>query len=388
MKYSIIHHYQLSIINCLLCLFLYGCVTKYEATGIDEIGDILVVEGIITDNESIITLSRSTNISGEAEYTPNYVDNAEVYIECDDGTRWQAEPHNFWSPRYGRYLIKTGKLNPDNKYSLKIEVEENVGECISNPWGGFQCPTKTYEYRSDFSYPIKTPEIDSIFWIKRGRGQPVRMYIATNSPDHKILYYRWSYREDWEVNAEIYLYGYPYNCWNSSSSNEMLLGNTERTVYGQLKDILTEIDPSDRRLSSLYRIIVKQNVISKRAYDYYENIKKNAGNMGSIFAPAPSELRGNIVCTTDPRRPVIGYVDVSSTTNNQRFVSHRDNLYERPYMDCITYSLSELRARFGERWIPGYPWIQYNRESYVLVQCVDCTLLGGGLQKPDDWPNN
>ena len=173
MKYSIIHHYQLSIINCLLCLFLYGCVTKYEATGIDEIGDILVVEGIITDNESIITLSRSTNISGEAEYTPNYVDNADVYIECDDGTRWQAEPHDwgmFWSPRNGRYLIKTGKLNPDNKYRLKIEVEENDGDCVSNPWGGAPCPTKAYEYRSDFSYPIKTPEIDSIFWVKRDKG--------------------------------------------------------------------------------------------------------------------------------------------------------------------------------------------------------------------------
>ena len=387
----------------ILCsfLFLSDCITKYEATGIEEMTDILVVEGIITDYETIITLSRSMNLTGEYDYSRSYyVDNAEVYVECDDGMQFHAEPYDYWGwgvpPRNGRYLIKTGALNPDLKYSLKIEIDEIDGDCIPNLWGVGACPTKTYEYYSDFSYPMKTPEIDSIFWIKRGKGQPVMLYVATHELEQKVSYYRWSYREDWEVNAELYHADYPRYCWKSSRSSDFLLGTDEKTVYGQLADILTEIAPSDDRLSDLYRIIIKQNVISKRAHDYYLNIKKNAENMGSLFAPVPSELRGNIVCITDPQRPVIGYIDVSSTTNNQRFISRSDNLYEPPYRDCGIYSYSELRGEFG---VPvGVPWnpprppyIMYSGgedPQYVLIQCVDCRELNGTLQKPDDWPNN
>ena len=82
-KYSIIQLFV--ILNC-FC----GCIDEYKAKGIKEATDILVVEGVITDYESIITLSRSANIS-EEHTSLNYVDNAQVYVECDDGTQWSAE---------------------------------------------------------------------------------------------------------------------------------------------------------------------------------------------------------------------------------------------------------------------------------------------------------
>ena len=351
----------------ILCISLlgYSCITKYEAKGIDKVGDILVVDGIITDDETIIMLSRSVNLTDEDFGYYYFVDNAEVYVECDDGTRWQAEPYyDYWISRNGRYIIKTGKLNLACQYRLKIEIGE-------------------LEYSSDYSHPIETPEIDSIFYVKRGKGQPIMMYVDTHSPKNENLYYRWSYREDWEVNAEVYVNGYPYNCWNSSRSMDVLLGSGEKTVYGQLADILTEISPSDRRLSALYRIIVKQNSISKRSHDYYANIKKNSQQSGSIFAPVPSELRGNITCTTDPEKPVIGYVDVSTTTKKQRLISRADMLFENP-LRCMILDREYVLAMNGGRIPDNY--VPYGSGSYVERICVDCTLLGGFLQKPDEWP--
>ena len=370
---------KLSIFSCLLYLSLCGCITEYEAERIDEVKDILVVEGVITDNETVITLSRSVNISDESY--PVYIDNADVYVECDDGTLMQAEPYDYFSwggvSRNGRYIIKTGKLNLNNKYCLKIEIDE-------------------HKYYSDFSYPIQTPEIDSIFWRKRGRGQPVMLYVATHEPEQKVAYYRWSYREDWEIHAHIQAAGFPYYCWSSSSNNDLLLGSTEKTVYGQLADVLTEIESSDRRLSKLYRIIVKQNVVSKRAHDYYTNIRKNSQLNGSIFAPTPSELRGNIACITDPERPVIGYVEVSTTAaKKQRFISRSDNLYEYEppsNIECTEYSLSALLEKYRGTSIPYFYVPLIVREGsepfYINIQCVDCRVLqlGNTTQKPDDWP--
>ena len=446
MKKYIITSVQLNylfiqLLVILNCLILCGCITEYEAK-VDEVADILVVEGIITDDETVITLSRSMNLTGGIWYSSsslyypvpssNYVDNAVVYVECDDGTQWEAEPHDwgwFWTPRNGRYTIKTGTLNPERKYHLKIEIEEMDGDCVYDTWGIISCPTKTYEYSSDYSYPIKTPEIDSIFWRKRDQGHPVMIYVSTQDP--QILYYRWSYKEDWEYHAEHQVnwytcpicdtyvpaeldfcpgcgmrVRYPYQCWGTSNSYGLQIGSAENTVVGKLMDVIVEIAPSSRRLSQLYRINIKQNAISKRSYDYFANIKKNTEQSGNIFAPIPSELRGNITCTTDPTRPVIGYVDVSSTTRNLRYIPRRSNLYEPLRVNyCDLIPKDSLCAWYRDPdndppcsiWTPPDIYVlsekSYNPEEsdmYRPIQCVDCTdsSYGGSTVRPEDWPDS
>jgi len=365
----------------LLCLILCGCITEYLPTGIDEVADILVVEGIITDDESYITLSRSVTLTDEedSKISKNYINDAKVYIECEDGTQWEAEPffNLLGGSRDGQYTIKTGKLDLERQYRLKIEIDEKIDrDCEWYPWN--PCPTETVEYRSEYSYPIQTPEIDSIFWTKRGRGQPVMIYLATHEPEGKVLYYQWSYREDWEIRSNFYSIYYPYYCWNTANNRDILLGSAEKTVFGKITDIITEIYPTNKKLSVLYRIDVKQNAISKRAYDYFANIKKNAQQSGSIFAPIPSELRGNISCITDPGRPVIGYVDISTTTKTRRYIPVSEGVYERP-IDCIPFSSEEL----GDTVPAGY--ISVGGDAYVPESCVNCTYYGT-QKKPDDWP--
>ena len=363
------------LLSVLFCISLSTCITPYEATGIEELGDILVVEGIITDNETTIILSRSAKLSDD--YVGSiYVDNARVYVACDDGSQCEAEPPLGWDLgldwRGGKYLLKTGTLSSDHKYWLRIEIEERV-------------------YESDPSYPIQTPEIDSIFWMKQGRGQPVMIYVATHSPDNKALFYRWSYKEDWEIHSDLYLEDYPFYCWSMANNKDLLIGSGEKTVFGKITDMLAALPPSSRKLSVMYRINVKQNAISKRAYDYYKNIKKNAEQTGSIFAPIPSELRGNIICSTDPGRLVIGYVDISSTTQKHRFISRMDNVYETPFMACDEVPRDSLLNWYGvipnnyvlfmEDLFADPPFI-----TYVPVSCVDCTLYGTE-QKPENWPD-
>ena len=348
-----------AVMGLLLCLLLCGCITKYYPTGIDEIADILVVDGVITDDETIITLSRSINLTEDQSISTYYVDHALVYVECDDGTQWQAEQWDWGTEeRNGRYLIKNGMLNPERKYCLRIGIDE-------------------FEYGSDYSHPIITPEIDSLFWMKTGRGQPVTIRVATQSTDGKTMYCRWKYKEDWEINSYYNLPGYPYYCWNKDNSREMLLGSSEKTVFGRIMDVVAEIQPWDRKLAVMYRIDIRQNAISKRAYDYYENIRINAKQIGNIFAPVPSELRGNIICTSHPGRPVIGYIEVSSTTLKRLYIPKSANVYELPYStNCEPFEL-EFPPN-NDTFIVNY----YG--SYLYRDCVDCTFFGTE-QKPDDW---
>ena len=359
---------------CLLCFILWGCITEYFTSGIDEIADILVVEGIITDDETLIRLNRSGMLDN-TYYLQNYfINTANVYVDWrDEKTQTNGYIESDPGIHGGRYIFQTGLLNPEREYRLRIELDGDI-------------------YHSEYSFPIKTPEIDSIFWVKKGYGQNVSIYVATKDLDKEVLYYRWTYKEDWEINSYVRMADYPYRCWNASVSSGLHIGTAERTVVGKLMDILIEVPPTSRKLSVLYRINIKQNAISKRAYDYFENIKKNAENVGSIFAPTPSELRGNITCITDPVRPVIGYIDVSSTKYKQRFISSSDRLFEIHVWDCDIVSGVDLRERYDDeipRWYIQY--IPYDRpweedDVYTTEWCVDCTLYGNE-QKPDDWPN-
>ena len=348
------------LLAVLSSLFICGCITEFETTGIDEVAGILVVEGLITDEESTIVLSQSVGLNDDNRAL--LVTDAKVYVECDDGTQWSTARQNF-----GEYIIETGKLNPERQYRLKIELEEN-------------------EYCSEFAYPMITPEIDSVFWTKKGKGQPVNIHVATQSPDGMAQYYRWSYKEDWETRALVAREDTvsPYYCSKTSKSKELLFGTNQSADFGKLIHILAEIPPHDDRFMLLYRIDVMQNAISKRAFDYYTSIKRNSHQTGGIMAHVPSELKGNITCYTDLNQPVIGYVDVSTSVTRERLYIHYIWVYEDfTYLDCITFTSWEM-SRIFNTW----DYIHLKDGLYVLKKCVNCALNGGkSIYELDEWPN-
>ena len=410
------------IVGC-LCLFLSGCITEYEAKGLTDVADILVVDGNITDGESIFKLNRSMKLTS---HNPNFnpiVTDATVYVECDDGKMMYAEPSSDFE--HGYYTVKTGVLDPKKQYRLTIEVEEvdiNSKDCKWIDGKVWQCPNKTFTYRSDYSYPLETPEIDKIYWTKAGDGQPVVIYVSTHDLLNRTLYYRWSYLEEWEFYADIKSgeydtirysfidkeakpFIYPYRCW-ASERKSILFDGGEKTSFGNVTDVIIEMAPMDQRLELMYRLTVKQNVVSKRAFDYFERIKRNT-QTGGLFTPMPSELRGNITCVTETGRPAIGYVEVTLTTQKQMYIKPEDGVYEERSISSFctgdVYTMRQLEVMYTplppaepppketwlETWLP-YFWgfDRNNREIfYIYSRCIDCTKQGTAV-KPDDWPES
>ena len=378
--------YSFSII--LLCLILCGCITEYTPKEMVEMVDILVVEGIITDGTSMITLSRSKELSYEDDLwnlSPYHVTDAKVWIECDNGQQWASTTPSGG----GQYAITTGALQPGQQYRLKIEHEAHA-------------------YVSEYAAPLQTPDIDSVFWTKYGTGQLVHIHVATHASDDAAQYYRWTYQEVWEIRPYYYeedkgecsrcrsfvdqrdifcpncgfeLTRQPYYCWNTAMSREMLIGSAEKTVMGRVAEQLVEITPTDLKLKILYRIDVQQNVIRKRTYYYYNNLKKNVSQTGGLFAHTPAELKGNIRCTTDPSRPVIGYVEVSFTATKRLWIARRDDAYERDPRYCTPIYINT--------WLGGIVpagYVPIGGGQYVNGDCYTCLTGGATKYKPDDWP--
>lgn len=362
--------------HIILLVYLFcshGCVSEYVPKDIDEIGDLLVVTGTISSGESIFRLNRSVELSGHL-YDEVLINNATVYVETNDGMRMEGRSIN-----NGEYSVSTGELDPDKKYRLFIAVD---GE----------------EYQSGYLSPLFTPEIDSISFEKKAKGSPVLISVSTHDPDNQSSYYRWLYEENWEIRSELFAQaGYingeftlfslqtplnTYYCWGKSGSKKQSLASSDKLSENVISNKrLIEIPCSHDKLSILYHVEVKQIQIRKEAYDYFSNLQKNVEQTGSIFAPVPSEMKGNINCITNPELPVIGFIEVATITSEELFIPENGKFYEPPFFDCLRTITSDPTQ--------GFPIYTYSppEVSYATHRCVDCrTRENASKNKPDFWP--
>ncbi len=366
-------------------IVLTGCISEYEATGIDQISGMLVVEGTISPGETTVNLSFSVPVNaGQTEIWYNGVSGdeffstyAKVYVECDDGTR---SPEGVYV-KDGVFKIENGPLEKGKKYRLYIQL-------ISN------------EYCSECLEPLFTPEIDKLYYTKRGEGQPVSICIDTGDDLNQSRYYRWTYEENWEVTADFFAEAYEvrmgnewviggyydnsyniYYCWGKNASQTFVMGTTDKIAENYLSGKrLIEMAPSDDRLSDLYHISVVQTLLRREAYEYFENMRKNAEDMGGLFSPMPTEIRGNITCITDKDQYVIGYIDVASFTSKSIYIDNSESrLYERPQKHCAT-------SEYGGS---DYPLLSVQPRLYAPIGCLDCrTRWKASKNKPEWWPTD
>ena len=384
----------------LLLFALAGCIEPYHAKT-DSIDNILVVEGIITSGTTLITLSKSVGLEDNIYDNIFGVNNAAVYVECEDGTKSQIaypswNPYASYFSGWGNYLVETGELDTEKKYRLVIELD---GE----------------EYQSGYLAPVISPPVEVSF--KLDQNDLINVCVSTTGFDQQPGYYLWSYKEDWEINAIMYndtvmingkltfndLYSADnrYYCWRKDSSRVLLLGTTERLIENTIREkAIWYFNRADNRFSVLYRINLFQNTIHKEGYDYFYNLQKNIEQTGSIFGTIPSEIMGNIKCVSNPEIPVIGYVDVSTTTSDEQYLN---NMYYDPsgrsgqYRQCEAFFDTIVppreppkpgsgSVRFSQNF--GMPPLPEDPVIYIPEYCVDCTKNGGSKRKPENWPNN
>lgn len=369
-----------------------GCKERYDPEIESPHTGYLVVEGFInsSNEKTIIHLSRTLKLVDSVFYKPER--RAHMVVEGDNNDRFILQ-----ESAAGVYIsAQPLPLNISAKYRLKISTQGN-------------------EYASEYSPVNRTSPIDSISWKREFNG--VQLYVHTHDDKtNEKSYYRWQFNETWEIRSSnmsnlqvIYDkdkkplkvdYKYPdqsYNdsifyCWQYFNSSNLILGSTERLEKNVMQHPITSIPPRSIKLGVLYSIEIKQYGMSKKAYDFYLQMKKNTEQLGSIFDAQPSELNSNITNLNDPSEIVIGFVEVNDMQAKRLFIA-RSQVADWGYgMFCQEVAVpnhpDSIQAySMNMPTIPAETSPTGAITSYFSApaECVDCRLRGSNI-KPPFWP--
>lgn len=391
--------YLKTVLMLCVAVMLGGCVYDFEPdkeqlSGLDK--PLLVIEGdIIVGGYTQISLSSTRSVFGETENVFIDFSGASVWVESESGEIYSGYPTNMYLIN-NVFTINTNYLPRQGKYRL----------CVSVPGRG--------EYHSAFKSVCVSPQIDSISFTIADDRNSVQFDVSTHNNDTEPLYCRWSFVEDWESNAPIVarlnarkLPGSNIIvfdeltdeeidkrriCYSKGNSNDIYISSTEKLSENIIyRERLNVVAAGDRRLSSLYSLTVTQTAMDSEAYKYWEGVKSSINGTGGLFAPMPNEIKGNIVCDTNPDEPVLGYINVSTVTYARRMFYYRDiPLYKNKCSEALYPDLTPQDlftsgmqpVRYGEKKDGE---VNKSEVYWASAECTNCSFYSNST-RPDFWP--
>ena len=391
--------FKATLIIGLVLLINLRCREPYVLPASAKNVNVLVVEGVINtgSDSTIIRLSRTVKLTDTINSIPEK--GATVTLADPSGSALAS----FTEIRNGYYYTPGLNNNavPDI-YRLKIVTSAG----------------KTY--LSDV-LPVKnSPPIDSLTFGIKSNG--IEIYSAAHDPTNNSRYYRWDYKENWIIHSayqsdlealttpidtiitrppqdEIFI------CWANVASSTIVLNSTATLS----QDVITHnsiafVASSSEKLSNEYCITVNQYALTKDAFNYWQNIKKNTEQLGSIFDAQPSQINGNIHSVNNPSEPVIGFITMGRYAQKRLFIGNSQlpalwfEQIQNPYNGCALdslYFVDPARNKTNSTLIlyPGFetPLLPISNQQEVLIGysasrsvCVDCRFRGT-TTRPSFW---
>ncbi|WP_316738073.1 DUF4249 domain-containing protein [Pedobacter aquatilis] len=344
----------------------------------------LVVEGIINTGADSTFIRLSRTVLLDSKTTLKVESGATVTVESD-----ASQVYRLVEKPLGTYAAAPLNLDNTRKYRVRIV-------------------TKGSTYLSDFVESKVSPQIDSLNYKVAETG--LQIYANTHDASNKTRYYRWEYNETWQFNAK-YFSAFKadgkgivsrdmnteniFSCWGNSISSSIVLGSSLKLVNDVIFQNPVTLVPSDsEKIGIKYSILVKQYALTKDAFEFWELLKKNTENLGSIFDAQPSQLTGNIRNISNAAEPVIGYISAGTVTQKRIYVT-KDRLPN--WRLTYPFSCSEPDTVFtkdGDMLFQSkvlIPLDQVANDSGVIIGhtgagsgCSDCTIRGTN-KKPAFW---
>jgi hypothetical protein len=368
------------IIAILFLLIIPGCITQFVPET-DEDQNLLVVEGMITDQPEVntIKLSRSMPLGRKIALKP--MKGCTVSITDDQGNTYLLTE----SPTPGTYQTEVSSFRGvvGRKYTLSIKTNNAT--------------TNHYSYQSLPMEMRPVPPIDSLFYEKvtikekdmySGPKEGCQIYVNTYDSQGNCKFFRWDYTETWKFMV-------PYTvanqiCWISNNSTLINIKNTSILSEDRITKLpLNFISNETDRLSLRYSILVNQYSMNEDEYTYWEKLQNISQEVGSLYDIIPSSIPGNIFCDENPGEQVLGFFSVSAKTSKRLYIDETFRGLVALYMKCPADTL------YGNEPITGlgsYTWVivdqPYAMPPYKVIShdkfCADCTTRGSVI-RPAFW---
>lgn len=383
---------RLNLIAFVCLLLSSSCREPFEPDIKVSDQKVLVVEGYL-DTEGIpstLKLSYTRNIQDSqiGAFQNPYLSNAFVYLRSDSGKEYPLTV-------MGNGMYEFAYDIPEEQtYTLHILADDGVS------------------YSSEPLQPIFTPDILDIGFEKNQSG--VEIYVSTKG-DENADDFLWTFEETYAFRAAV-ASTYRYDpeeekmfmrtpeekidlCYRGGLSSDLIL-ETSSKFQDQVvfRKSITQIPTGDERLSVNYSILVSQKALDKKATEFWEILRKNTDDLGSIFSPMPSTIRGNITNDLDPSAPVVGYVSLGTVKQKRMFIGLREVIPWKTnvpdYYGCFVEPDTIPPARYdavfrSQNTLPATPIFSDNGIEPIAFQgakkaCADCTLRGTNV-KPEFW---
>ena len=180
-----------------------------------------------------------------------------------------------------------------------------------------------------------------------------------------------------------------FTCWKTTTIGEIFTSNTVGLSEPIIKQYpLNYISTEGRALSIKYSLLINQMTISGETYNFWHNIKDLNSEQGTLFSSLPYQIRGNVFCESDVEEPVLGYFIVAGLAKKRIFIDRPALTFH--YQIC-TLSGKDFMAMSYLSWAEPSTWPLYitstesRIKAYPPQDCIDCTLKGGSVSKPDFW---
>jgi hypothetical protein len=397
------------IIALIVVNTLCNCIDPYtpKLAGYDSL---LVVDGLITDANSSFSVKLSQTFQDQNSI-PADVSDATLFISDDTGNK------NYLKNK-GKGIYKTDSLEfkgiIGRTYILHILTNDGK------------------EFESEPCLMQSVPDIDSVYFAKDQKvsdngtqSQDGLSIYLDSKPGDDNQYYRWAFEETWKFkvpNPKKYDFNVldstivPVSiikdiCWKSKKSDEILI----RSLYGgggtsiKMEPVcFIATDQSDRLLLQ-YSILISQYSLSKKEYEFWNNLKQINESGGDIFAKQPFSVISNIHNINNPKDRVLGYFQVSAVKQRRKYILYSD--IAKLNLPHYYYPCKTMESDPGDFQVPDGPVItwydvysafcitskysfvepkyvtgtdQLMKMVFTTPECADCELAGT-LTKPDFW---
>ncbi len=372
-----------SLLLLAIILSSAGCVTKFMPE-IDESRELLVVEGLITDQfeTNRIRLTKSLPLDKKSAVKP--IVGCIVTITDDLDNLWTLKDIG-----NGYYVTDSLQFRGVIGRTYRLQIQSN-GKLPDN-----------YFYESLPMELKPVPVISDLFYEKdlieaateeREAREGCTVYLNSRDLTGECKYFRWDYTETWEVRI-------PYEvtnnlCWATNKSSAILIKNA-----GLLSENIVSrypinyISNNTDRLEDKYSILVNQYSMSESEYEYWDKMQKISQQTGSLYDIIPASIQGNIYCVDNPSRKVLGYFSVSAKASRRIFIKDSFSGLVQLYNDCpisppIPYgqpvpTLGKYVWIIIDGRMSMPPFIVYTDKKF----CADCTTRGTTV-KPVFWDDD
>jgi len=366
----------------LILLLLNSCIAQFVPQ-IEEEKELLVVQGLITDQNETDTIKLSKSLPLGEVSAAKPVSGGYVTISDNLGNEVslaESVPGTYLTPPSFCGVI-------GRSYTLHIRTNTGSGN---------------FNYESYPTEMVPVPPIDSLYYEKIVIEKPEGFFkgvdacqikLDTYDPQNKCKFYRWDFSETWEFRL---LFDVPnQKCWINDKSHSINIKSTAAFDEARIKSYpVNYITNVTDRLKTEYSILVNQYSLNEDEYIYWEKIQNIAVQVGGLYDIIPASVPSNINCVENPAEKVLGYFSVSAKSSKRLFITDNFNGIIDRYNKCITDTVGspDFPGVNITAWIlfahicGGPPCVPFY-EITTNHGCADCTLRGTKV-KPDFWTDD